>query len=226
MKRLCLSALAVGLMAGASAAHAGNSIIDVTTSYSDAPPGVGFDLHSPFSPSPDTSYVSFTNNGNTTFVGTFADVAHSEFSGDFSVFFPGVGLAPGQTVFFATSPESSNQGGFNGPFGSFQQGITLLIIGTFSDGFSANWNVNDADIHSGTLNGGGLTDAYVLQGGCPTGCDYGDATEESQVNGHFRFQNIQGAVPEPSTWAMMLLGFAGIGFMVYRREPKPASTAA
>lgn len=27
-----------------------------------------------------------------------------------------------------------------------------------------------------------------------------------------------GAVPEPSTWAMMLLGFAGIGFMAYRRR--------
>jgi hypothetical protein len=31
-----------------------------------------------------------------------------------------------------------------------------------------------------------------------------------------------GAVPEPSTWAMMLLGFAGIGFMAYRRKSKPA----
>jgi hypothetical protein len=30
------------------------------------------------------------------------------------------------------------------------------------------------------------------------------------------------AVPEPSTWAMMLLGFAGVGFMAYRRKSKPA----
>jgi hypothetical protein len=28
------------------------------------------------------------------------------------------------------------------------------------------------------------------------------------------------AVPEPSTWAMMMLGFAGIGFMTYRRKNK------
>jgi len=27
-----------------------------------------------------------------------------------------------------------------------------------------------------------------------------------------------GAVPEPSTWAMLILGFAGIGFMAYRRK--------
>ena len=34
------------------------------------------------------------------------------------------------------------------------------------------------------------------------------------------------AVPEPSTWAMMILGFAGIGFMAYRRKNKPALMAA
>jgi hypothetical protein len=33
-------------------------------------------------------------------------------------------------------------------------------------------------------------------------------------------------VPEPATWAMMLLGFAGIGFMAYRRKSKPALMAA
>ena len=30
------------------------------------------------------------------------------------------------------------------------------------------------------------------------------------------------AVPEPSTWAMVILGFAGIGFMGYRRNSKLA----
>jgi hypothetical protein len=33
------------------------------------------------------------------------------------------------------------------------------------------------------------------------------------------------AVPEPSTWAMLLLGFAGVGFMAYRRKSKPAALA-
>jgi hypothetical protein len=32
-------------------------------------------------------------------------------------------------------------------------------------------------------------------------------------------------VPEPATWAMMILGFAGIGFMAYRRKSKPALMA-
>jgi PEP-CTERM motif-containing protein len=30
--------------------------------------------------------------------------------------------------------------------------------------------------------------------------------------------DVTGGVPEPSTWAMMILGFAGIGFMAYRRK--------
>jgi PEP-CTERM motif len=36
---------------------------------------------------------------------------------------------------------------------------------------------------------------------------------------------ISSAVPEPSTWAMMILGFAGVGFMAYRRKSKPALMA-
>jgi len=34
------------------------------------------------------------------------------------------------------------------------------------------------------------------------------------------------AVPEPSTWAMMILGFAGVGFVAYRRKSTPGLMAA
>lgn len=34
------------------------------------------------------------------------------------------------------------------------------------------------------------------------------------------------AVPEASTWAMLILGFAGVGFMAYRRKLRPAVLAA
>ncbi len=37
---------------------------------------------------------------------------------------------------------------------------------------------------------------------------------------------VTGAVPEPSTWAMMILGFAGVGFMAYRRRNQAAALAA
>jgi hypothetical protein len=38
----------------------------------------------------------------------------------------------------------------------------------------------------------------------------------------FEVDNIQAGIPEPSTWAMTILGFAGVGFMAYRRKSKPA----
>jgi hypothetical protein len=33
---------------------------------------------------------------------------------------------------------------------------------------------------------------------------------------------VAGSVPEPATWAMMLLGFAGLGFLGYRRSGRLA----
>jgi hypothetical protein len=49
-----------------------------------------------------------------------------------------------------------------------------------------------------------------------------------QESGNVQIANVAvaGSVPEPSTWAMMILGFAGIGFMAYRRKSKPALMAA
>jgi hypothetical protein len=38
--------------------------------------------------------------------------------------------------------------------------------------------------------------------------------------------SVTPAVPEPSTWAMLILGFAGVGFMAYRRKSKPSLIAA
>jgi hypothetical protein len=41
----------------------------------------------------------------------------------------------------------------------------------------------------------------------------------------FNDASISNAVPELSTWAMMLIGFAGIGFMAYRRQRRALATA-
>jgi hypothetical protein len=37
---------------------------------------------------------------------------------------------------------------------------------------------------------------------------------------------VTATAPEPSTWAMMVLGFAGLGFAGYRRTRKAAAVAA
>jgi hypothetical protein len=39
------------------------------------------------------------------------------------------------------------------------------------------------------------------------------------------FQATVSAVPEPSTWAMMILGFFGVGFLAYRRRSGTAAVA-
>jgi hypothetical protein len=45
--------------------------------------------------------------------------------------------------------------------------------------------------------------------------DPGEAFALNRVAGEFE---IAAAVPEPSTWAMMILGFCGVGFIAYRRK--------
>jgi hypothetical protein len=58
--------------------------------------------------------------------------------------------------------------------------------------------------------------AFIIAGFTRSGADFDKslwiaATAESEI----------AAVPEPSTWAMMLAGFAGLGFMGYRRAREP-----
>jgi PEP-CTERM motif len=49
------------------------------------------------------------------------------------------------------------------------------------------------------------------------------SADDKLIDGTFALDNfgkltIAAAVPEPTTWAMMLLGFAGIGFTAYRKK--------
>jgi hypothetical protein len=41
----------------------------------------------------------------------------------------------------------------------------------------------------------------------------------------FEFDNVATSAPEPATWIMMLLGFAGLGFVAYRRTKKGSVAA-
>lgn len=51
-----------------------------------------------------------------------------------------------------------------------------------------------------------------------------DPMFSSDFGGQFIFSDgvfaSTSAVPEPSTWAMMIIGFAGVGFIAYRRSRK------
>jgi len=46
---------------------------------------------------------------------------------------------------------------------------------------------------------------------------FGRDNLSAQITGHIT-DSVITAVPEPSTWAMMILGFMGVGFMAYRRK--------
>lgn len=48
----------------------------------------------------------------------------------------------------------------------------------------------------------------------------------SSTNGTGSFDVRVGSVPELSTWAMMILGFAGVGFIAYRRRNQAAALTA
>jgi|ERR1700733_2393307 hypothetical protein len=43
------------------------------------------------------------------------------------------------------------------------------------------------------------------------------------TGGGINYEGMTAAVPEPSTWAMIILGFVGVGFMSYRRKQTGAA---
>jgi hypothetical protein len=74
----------------------------------------------------------------------------------------------------------------------------------------------------------GLNTGYGAELGVSTFVAGGYTLADSQGSigaDYTSFVAVSG-VPEPSTWAMMLLGFAGLGFLAYRRKSKPAWISA
>jgi hypothetical protein len=51
----------------------------------------------------------------------------------------------------------------------------------------------------------------------------GTGTTTATRNDNFAL-SISSPVPEPSTWAMIILGFIGVGFVSYRRKSNPTAT--
>jgi len=93
-----------------------------------------------------------------------------------------------------------------------KNGVALFSPGSISSfGGTQNYDFNVSLSSTDVL-------SFVAYGGSVDNCGFCNLSTglTAQIS----------AVPEPSTWAMMILGFAGIGFMAYRRKSKPALTAA
>jgi hypothetical protein len=73
--------------------------------------------------------------------------------------------------------------------------------------------------------GGDYIQIYSISGGNISSTPNGSNIDSFTINS-ISAPTLASAVPEPSTWAMMLLGFAGIGFMAYRRQAKRSARFA
>jgi hypothetical protein len=63
-----------------------------------------------------------------------------------------------------------------------------------------------------------LTVGEGFEQACLSGCTPGGANIGPTFAIDYSITAISSAVPEPSTWAMMILGFFGLGFVAYRRK--------
>jgi PEP-CTERM motif len=111
--------------------------------------------------------------------------------------------------------------------------ITVADIKSFDLSTSVLGTAAEFTSSNSTATGSGLT-ATATQ--LSFNFAAGDTFEITGVGGDFELTNhaeldvgkdgtggrsdtiLASAVPEPSTWAMMILGFCGLGFMAYRRK--------
>ena len=107
-------------------------------------------------------------------------------------------------------------------------GNATVLIGTDATGQITSWSISetyfasypayfgeDPNDYYGTYTVTTTNDSDTVR--LATDHDVGLAPA-GYTTGTGSFAAIAAAVPEPSTWAMMLLGFCGLGFMAYRRK--------
>jgi hypothetical protein len=137
-----------------------------------------------------------------------------------------------------TLPYMSVEGGSTEQvvFGSARTSISIYW-GSIDGDQGGNNNLNTLTLGSFTLTGADLVALGV--GATGTGDQFSSAGNElvtitglpafttatfSSTRNAFEF-SIGSAVPEPTTWAMMMLGFAGLGYAAFRRNTKGRALA-
>jgi hypothetical protein len=163
---------------------------------------------------------------------TFAVSAISDSSHEFSI---------AQMSFVGQSSDPSGLLNFAVPFGGYNYSAGFVGVRFGADGklgggddvfITSGPNTQLVDALFGRGSGNSLAavchgctlgeqqaaiDAVAADPGIPFTFTGTYTVAEDSASGTFNIANV----PEPSTWAMMVLGFAGMGFMAYRRKSKP-----
>jgi PEP-CTERM motif len=118
---------------------------------------------------------------------------------------------------FTAGPETLTSANFNPSpnFTSFQFSTDAAGNITAWDiviGLGGGGQINIDNVTSGIGNVGDQASVGAFFTGPK---DPSNASGGNNLAGEF---TLAAAVPEPSTWAMMILGFCGLGFMTYRRK--------
>jgi hypothetical protein len=212
-----LAGAAVALAALTTSASAAVSLVNSTAF--DSAPAVGESMAWNFDGIQDTTHFTFLG---TTFAAPGVPGLAAEPAGDNSTF---AAAEPGVNALFSTNP-------------GFQLSTLSFYLGSLDDFNTLSF------LHNGTLvtqfTGTQLTVPHPANGDQADGftnrryffsMDAADGVNQvvfSSGGAAFEFDNIAAAislVPEPETWAMMILGFGMIGFMLRNGRRKSALVA-
>ena len=125
-----------------------------------------------------------------------------------------IAISPTDIVFGAVSASDPVTKSWTGTFGAFTETLTAVTSVDRTSPDAITWDL------TGTVTGGGFHDVPVKM--------IIDATQSGgpgnviSVSG----SNSSSVIPEPSTWVMMVLGFAGLGYAAVRRSSKGRSAFA
>lgn len=173
--------------------------------------------------------VSFPGAGTATITNAGAVTSGNDGSGRYAVSSPNYLFADRNNFTISFSTAIAAFGFFGVDIGDFNGQLTLSLTD------SSN-NVSNLVVpHTLGINGS-TTGSILYFGFYDTAKTYTSISFNNNSNGNdaFAFDNfsigsleqVAPSVPEPSTWAMIILGFAGIGFFAYRRRDQPSALRA
>ena len=150
------------------------------------------------------------NNGTNPLENTFAEFFFTNGGSlaDISGYSSGVGLTEAQFLLLSMSDEGSSYYSYLWITGTSGAGTATI---SHDDGASVYQG--GVAIYSSPAETSDITQTFSIGAG-----DFQAAYIEANGSPSDLLLTVP-AVPEASTWAMMLLGFAGVGFLAYRRRP-------